>query len=526
MPVDGGRSTVCKTSFRAGGAAAHRSPATVLALVGFTPYWLLLRRPALFYSLAGHDETAILATGWYLVHLAAVTLFVLGAVALARSGSKWVERAGGRGVEGGLFALFAAQAFLKVLEVAADVSGVLGFAVALLDTVLYAFVVVALTYTWAGWCVAVSARRAALVAIGSFALSFFVKLLGLLPGFASTVASALLPLASLVCWRCAVAREACGGISAICGRWDSRGIGAIEGPTRRMIGVLVAFLIAGGAFRGIAFGMVSGESIDPAFSLQDAISVSVAVLVLVYYLAHSSTLRLPWFIMPLSVIVFFAGLLLMMVFADDQPAIGGSIVVVGRTSLGLVFWIVLVDVARSQRLSIVRVFGVLFVLVDVVSSLSGYVIVPLAVSLMDFSLDNATAVFASVVAFALMVVSVMLLGQSLVATLGATGEAVAVVGEGPGGCGDAGGGRDTGGAAPGEGPRRGWLDAYGLTDRETMVADLLAEGNSQRIIANRLQVSIGTVQTHAKNVYRKLGIHSKQELIDLAHGARDERGAP
>ena len=59
-----------------------------------------------------------------------------------------------------------------------------------------------------------------------------------------------------------------------------------------------------------------------------------------------------------------------------------------------------------------------------------------------------------------------------------------------------------------------------------MVADLLAEGNSQRIIANRLQVSIGTVQTHAKNVYRKLGIHSKQELIDLAHGARDERGAP
>ena len=518
MPLGGSQSTVRGTGSRAGRAGARVSSATAFALVGFTPYWLLLRRPALFYSLAGHDGTAILATGWYLVYLAAVTLFVLSAVALARRGSKWVERAGERRVEGDLLALFAVQAFLKVLEVAADVPGVLGCAVALLDTVLYALAVVALTYAWAGWCVAVSARRAALVAIGSFALSFFVKLLGLLPGFASTVASALLPLTSLVCWRCAVAREACGGIAAMCRRWDSRGIGAIEGPTRRMIGVLVAFLIAGGAFRGIAFGMVSGEPIDPAFSLQDAISVSVAVLVLVYYLAHSSTLRLPWFIMPLSVIVFFAGLLLMMVFADDQPAIGGSIVVVGRTSLGLVFWIVLVDVARSQRLSIARVFGVLFVLVDVVSSLSGYVIVPLAVSLMDFSLDNATAVFASVVAFALVVVSVMLLGQSLVATLGAPGDA-AVVGEGSGGCGDAGGGRD---AASGEGARRGWLDAYGLTDRETMVADLLAEGNSQRIIANRLQVSIGTVQTHAKNVYRKLGIHSKQELIDLAHGARDK----
>lgn len=517
MPLSGAQPTVRKASSRASGAVARISPATVFALFGLTPYWLLLRRPALFYSLAGHDGTTAAAIGWYLVHLAAVTLFVLGAVVLARYGSRWAEGGGRRKVEGALLALFAVQAFLKVLEVTADVPGVLGFAVALLDTLLYALAVVVLTYVWAGWCVAVSARRAALVAIGSFALSFFIKLLGLLPDFAATIVSALLPLASLVCWCCAAAREKREGIVEACLGWGDKGVGAIENPARRMITVLVVFLIAGGVFRGVAFGTVSGEPIDPAFSLQDAVSVSFAVLVLVYYLVHSSMLRLPWFIMPLSVIVFFAGLLLMMVFAEDQPAIGGSIVVVGRTSLGLVFWIVLVDAARSQKLSIAKVFGVLFVLVDVVSSLFGYVIVPLVVGLLDYSLDNATAVLASVVAFALVVVSVTLLGQSLGATLGTAGTAAGVPAEGPGGPGS-----DGYGTAHDEKGRAGWLDAYGLTDREAAVANLLAEGNSQRIIADRLQVSIGTVQTHAKNVYRKLGIHSKQELIDLAHGQRGE----
>lgn len=54
----------------------------------------------------------------------------------------------------------------------------------------------------------------------------------------------------------------------------------------------------------------------------------------------------------------------------------------------------------------------------------------------------------------------------------------------------------------------------GLAKRETEVAALLLEGRSLRIVQQELFISEGTARTHAKRIYAKLGIHSKQELID------------
>lgn len=56
---------------------------------------------------------------------------------------------------------------------------------------------------------------------------------------------------------------------------------------------------------------------------------------------------------------------------------------------------------------------------------------------------------------------------------------------------------------------------YRLTARETEVLELLARGNTVPGIAETLVVSQGTVQTHCKRLYAKLGIHKRQELIAL-----------
>ena len=44
---------------------------------------------------------------------------------------------------------------------------------------------------------------------------------------------------------------------------------------------------------------------------------------------------------------------------------------------------------------------------------------------------------------------------------------------------------------------------------------LLAKGRSIPYIRDELIISRETAATHAKHIYAKLGVHSRQELIDL-----------
>jgi DNA-binding NarL/FixJ family response regulator len=55
-----------------------------------------------------------------------------------------------------------------------------------------------------------------------------------------------------------------------------------------------------------------------------------------------------------------------------------------------------------------------------------------------------------------------------------------------------------------------------LTTREREVLALLADGTSTADIARRLGISSLTVQSHVKNVFAKLGVHSKMEAVRLA----------
>lgn len=52
-----------------------------------------------------------------------------------------------------------------------------------------------------------------------------------------------------------------------------------------------------------------------------------------------------------------------------------------------------------------------------------------------------------------------------------------------------------------------------LTERETEVLTLLAEGLSYKMVADRLGLSFHTVSTHAKNIYEKLHVASVGEAI-------------
>jgi two-component system response regulator NreC len=57
-----------------------------------------------------------------------------------------------------------------------------------------------------------------------------------------------------------------------------------------------------------------------------------------------------------------------------------------------------------------------------------------------------------------------------------------------------------------------------LTPREQEVLTLIADGHTNREIADKLVISVKTVDRHRENIMRKLNLHSRVELVKYAIG--------
>jgi len=61
---------------------------------------------------------------------------------------------------------------------------------------------------------------------------------------------------------------------------------------------------------------------------------------------------------------------------------------------------------------------------------------------------------------------------------------------------------------------------FGLSPREIDVFFLLAKGRNRAYVANELAIGDETVKSHVKSLYRKMNLHSQQDLIDLVEAER------
>ena len=59
---------------------------------------------------------------------------------------------------------------------------------------------------------------------------------------------------------------------------------------------------------------------------------------------------------------------------------------------------------------------------------------------------------------------------------------------------------------------------YALSPRETEVFVLLAQGRTRAFIQDELVLSGSTVKTHVSHIYAKMGVHDRQEMMDLIWG--------
>lgn len=52
-----------------------------------------------------------------------------------------------------------------------------------------------------------------------------------------------------------------------------------------------------------------------------------------------------------------------------------------------------------------------------------------------------------------------------------------------------------------------------LTKRESVILELIAQGDAYGAVADALSISVSTVQAHIKNIYSKLSVHSRGEAV-------------
>ena len=61
------------------------------------------------------------------------------------------------------------------------------------------------------------------------------------------------------------------------------------------------------------------------------------------------------------------------------------------------------------------------------------------------------------------------------------------------------------------------LQAVRLTKRERQITDLIAEGLSNKEIAQRLNIAVFTVKSHVHNILEKLALHTRLQIAAHAH---------
>lgn len=61
-------------------------------------------------------------------------------------------------------------------------------------------------------------------------------------------------------------------------------------------------------------------------------------------------------------------------------------------------------------------------------------------------------------------------------------------------------------------------ERYRLSPREREVLATLLKGRDAKYIMDKFYISQSTAKTHIYNIYRKFGVHSRQELLDFIEG--------
>lgn len=345
-------------------------------------------------------------------------------------------------------------------------------------------------------------KQALLTVILSFFLSYVIALFLTLPEPIPLIVAVLAPLLSAIFWYMQP--------EVSLPKFELSAQTSFIKMPLGLIGLLVAFLLVGGAMRGISYqGEINYIPSYDTFLPTGTSAIFAGIIFLMVFFSKQRE-KLYYTIWIMLAMLYFAGLFVVAFMSPDTSNLATSVFLIpGRTCLAFLLWLTLLASARTHGLSPVLLFNSFFLTTEVASNFLSYIAFPLLMPHFAGVGTNYTSVFAAVMALMLIIASMVMLTNKAFSSDGEPLEDRA--------------------RAHNEltnNSQNGSLDSWsnsctalatkaGLTKREEEVMVLFSQGNSKSKIADMLYVSEGTVKTHIKSMYRKLDVHSRQELIDL-----------
>lgn len=275
-------------------------------------------------------------------------------------------------------------------------------------------------------------------------------------------------------------------------------------PCVVVVAVLVSFIGVEELLR-VAFTLPEGEELPSLFTWVTqlgALVVSAAIVAVVLISKRTPSFdALARSLVPLMVV----GFLSLLLFGEETPWLGFAILGAGYWCLRLLVWETVRALSRKVDVSPQRAFAAVEGLVCLVVMLAQLFATPGSVISSSKLAVVSVAVLAAVLG-AMVILNTRFLGALENTAAPDPAEQSVTAGLNP---------RTTDSAVA------RLIDEHGLTQREGEVLALLARGRSLPYIQEELGIAVGTAQAHVRHIYDKLGVHNRQQLLDMVE---DNRG--
>lgn len=333
--------------------------------------------------------------------------------------------------------------------------------------------------------------------LGGFALA-------LLPTIDAYFISMFMPAIALLCWKATLQTDT-GSRARPKPCYDNE-------PTSTYVYIFGGIIVFGLAL-GISRGFPAGDPVPMSIGLRavhqlGVVAISLFIIWLVGVRHHRLSFSLLWRI---EIITATVGAFLLLVFPGTATDLAVAIVNIADTLMLGVLWVTLQDASRHTTMHPYAVYGFAWA-ARVLSRDLGRLLILLVGENTSQALNTALGV----IMLALSASMVLLLSNNIPVKRPFFANDDVTTPK-----------RDDAPTQPLDAHTvsafqdqqertQDWLGSeFDLSERELEVTWLIYQGRSKSVIADKLFLSENTVRTHAKKAYVKLGVHSKQDLIDL-----------